>query len=182
MVHLPQISILGEKSLILFSSTFWQISFCQIFFFFYNKPRVVRMCHFWTQNGQICPNQNISENLLINFLFFMTTYIPKMKVSYQSIDEILMIKEYWNLIDREPFLAIITWEPYFSQVCSFPKILKNHTNFRFTTLKTWFSEKVRKALFFCPFWPFLASFFQKNSALSHITKYKRILRKRMARW
>ena len=166
MVHLPQISILGEKSLILFSSTFWKISFCQIFFFFYNKPRVVRMCHFWTQNGPICPNQNISENLLINFLFFMTIYIPKMKVSYQSIDEILMIKEYWNLIDREPFLAIITWEPYFSQVCSFPKILKNHTNFRFTTIpdktKDLIFLKSPKSLVFLSFLTIFSIVFSKK--------------------
>ena len=166
MVHLPQISILGEKSLILFSSTFWQISFCQIFFFFYNKPRVVRMCHFWTQNGQICSNQNISENLLINFLFFMTIYIPKMKVSYQSIDEILMIKEYWNLIDREPFFAIITWEPYFSQVCSFSKILKNHTNFRFTTIpdktKDLIFLKSPKSLVFLSFLTIFSIVFSKK--------------------
>ena len=35
------------------------------------------------------------------------------------------IKEYWNLIGREPFLAI-TWEPDFSQACS--RMLINHKN------------------------------------------------------
>ena len=143
MVHLPQISILGEKSLILFSSTYWQISFCQFFFFF-----------------------SINPNLLINFLFFMTIYIPKMKVSYQSIDEILMIKEYWNLIDREPFFAIITWEPYFSQVCSFSKILKNHTNFRFTTIpdktKDLIFLKSPKSLVFLSFLTIFSIVFSKK--------------------
>ena len=37
----------------------------------------------------------------------MPIYIPKIKVIYYSISEILTIKEYWNLIDWEPFLAII---------------------------------------------------------------------------
>ena len=43
----------------------------------------------------------------------------------------MTIKEYWNLIGREPFLAI-TWEPDFSQACSFCRMLMNHKNFHFT--------------------------------------------------
>ena len=59
--------------------------------------------------------------------------MPKIKVRYSPINEMLTIKEYWNLIGREPFLAI-TWEPDFSQVCSFRRILLNHMNFRFTQI------------------------------------------------
>ena len=44
-----------------------------------------------------------------------------------------MIKEYWNLIGREPFLAI-TWEPDFSQACSFRRMLMNHKNFHSTQI------------------------------------------------
>ena len=44
-----------------------------------------------------------------------------------------MIKEYWNLIGQEPFLAI-TWEPDFSQACSFPRILIKYKNFNFTQI------------------------------------------------
>ena len=44
-----------------------------------------------------------------------------------------MIKEYWNLTDREPFLAI-TWKPDFSQACSFRRMLMNHKNFHFTQI------------------------------------------------
>ena len=44
-----------------------------------------------------------------------------------------MIKEYWNLIDREPFLSL-TWELYFSQGCSFHLMLMNHKNFDFTQI------------------------------------------------
>ena len=106
----------------------------------------------------------------------MPIYIPKIKVRYQSIDEILMINEYWNLIDREPFLVIITWEPNLSQVCSFCRMLKDQKNFRFTTIpdktKDFIFLKSPKNLVFWPFWPFWRYFFQKNSALSHITKYR----------
>ena len=52
---------------------------------------------------------------------------------YITIGEILTIKEYWNLIGRETFLAI-TWEPDFSQACSFRRILMNHKNFHFTQI------------------------------------------------
>ena len=44
-----------------------------------------------------------------------------------------MIKECWNLIGRELFLAI-TWEPDFSQACSFCRMLINHKNFHFTQI------------------------------------------------
>ena len=40
-------------------------------------------------------------------------------------------KEYWNLIDRETFLAI-TWEVDFSQACSFRRMLINHKDLHFT--------------------------------------------------
>ena len=44
-----------------------------------------------------------------------------------------MIKEYWNLIGQEPFLAL-TWELDFSQACSFRRMLMNHKNFHFTQI------------------------------------------------
>ena len=64
------------------------------------------------------PNKRFSENLLINLVLIIHAYLHSKKVRYQSINKILTIKEYWNLIDRESFLAII-WEPDFSQACSF---------------------------------------------------------------
>ena len=67
------------------------------------------------------------------FLSFMPIYIPNRKVRYYSISEILAIKEYWNLIGCEPFLAI-TWEPDFSQASSFCRMLMNHKNFHFTQI------------------------------------------------
>ena len=39
------------------------------------------------------------------------------------------IKEYWNLIGQEQFLALyITWEPDISQACSFRRMFMNHKN------------------------------------------------------
>ena len=56
----------------------------------------------------------------------------------------LMIKEYWNLIGQEPFLAI-TWELDFSQACSFRRILMNHNNFYLTQIP----GKSHDMFFFC---------------------------------
>ena len=113
------------------------------------------------------------------FVSFMPIYIPKNKVRYYSITEILTIKEYWNLIGREPFLAI-TWEPDFSQACSFRRMLMNHKNFHFTQIPDKTNDviflKSPKTMFLGHFWPFLVifaqwGFFPKNPALSHITRY-----------
>ena len=72
----------------------------------------------------------------------MPTYMPKIKVRYKSISEILMIKKYWNLIGREIFLAL-TWEPNFNQACSFRRMLMNDKNFHFTQIP----DKTNDAIF-----------------------------------
>ena len=90
----------------------------------------------------------------------------------------MTIKEYWNLIGREPFLAI-TWEPDFFQACSFCRMLMNHKNFPFTQIP----DKTNDVIFlnnpknhfwaiFDHFWWFLPNgdFFQKIQ-LSHTTIY-----------
>ena len=77
---------------------------------------------------------------------------------YITIGEILTIKEYWNLIGRETFLAI-TWEPDFSQACSFRRMLMNHKNFPFRQIPDKTNDmiflKSPKTLFLDRFWSFL---------------------------
>ena len=121
-----------------------------------------------------------SENLLMSLVSLIHAYLhAKIKVRYLSISEILTIKEYWNLIGREQFLAI-TWEPDFSQACSFRRMLMNHKNFHFTQIPDKTNDmiflKSPKTMFLGHFWPFLVifawwGFFRKNLALSHITIY-----------
>ena len=104
----------------------------------------------------------------------MPIYMPNINIRYWCISEILMVKEYWNLIGQQPFLAI-AWESDFSQACSFRRILMNHKNFHFTQIpdKTmWFSLTVQKPCFGAIFDHFAWSgFFPKNPALSHTTIY-----------
>ena len=124
----------------------------------------------------ISPNENFLENLLMSlFLSFMSIYMPQTKVRYQSIGEILTIKEYWNLTGREPFSAI-TWEPNFSQACSFRRMLMNHNKFDFTQILDKTNDliflKSPKTMFFGHFWQFLVifarwGFFPKNPAVTY---------------
>ena len=85
----------------------------------------------------------------------------------------MTIKEYWNLIDQEPFLAL-TWEPDFSQACSLCRMLMKHKNFWFTQSPDKTNDviflKSPKTLFWGHFWSFssLRDFFQKIY-LSHTT-------------
>ena len=110
----------------------------------------------------------------------------------------MTIKEYWNLIGREPFLAI-TWEPDFFQACSFRKMLMNHKNFHFTQISDKTKDEIflksPKTMFLGYFWPILVifawwGFFPKklgsvthnyiwapNTMLSFRKNYESILRK-----
>ena len=97
----------------------------------------------------------------------------------KSINEIMTIKEYWNLIGQEPFLAI-TCEPDFSQACSLCRMLINHKNFCFTQIPDKTNNVIfqsPKTLFCGHFWQFLVTFApwgfftKKNLALSKTTIY-----------
>ena len=99
------------------------------------------------------------------FLSFKSIYVPKIKVRYSSINEILTIKEYWNLIGQE-----LDWEPDFPQACSFCRMFMNHKNFCFTQIPDKTNDSIflksPKTLFLGLFWPFLVifawwEFFQK---------------------
>ena len=134
MIRLPKTSIFWEKSLILFSPTYWPISLCKILKNSYIRPRVMRLCHFWTQNGPICPNEIVWEkDLLINIASsIMLIYILKIKVKHQSINEILTIKEYCAIFG--PNLRSRLAPPPHPHACSFRRMLKDHKNFHFTTI------------------------------------------------
>ena len=106
----------------------------------------------------------------------MPIYMPKIKVRYLSISEIWTIKEYWNLIGREPFLAI-TWEPDISQACSFRRMLMNHKNFHFAQIPDKTNDviflKSPETMFLGHFWSFLpdGDFSKKSGSVTHTTIY-----------
>ena len=66
----------------------------------------MRMHNFWAQNGPIPQIRIFFLRKPINEpFFFIHAYLHAENQSQISIKEILTIKEYWNLIGREPFLA-----------------------------------------------------------------------------
>ena len=78
----------------------------------------------------------------------------------------MTIKEFWNLVGQELFLAI-TWEPEFFQACSFRRMLMNHKKLHFTQIPDKTNDtiflKSQKTMFLGNFWPFLpdVNFFWK---------------------
>ena len=110
------------------------------------------------------------------FLSFMPIYMPKIKVRYQSISEILTMNT--EISSTKSHFLAITWEPDFCQACNFLRMLMNHKNFHFTQTPDNTSDmifwKSPKTMFLGHFLPFLVifaqwGFFPKNLALSHTT-------------
>ena len=134
------------------------------------------MRNFWAQNGPLLQIRIFSRKPVNEPCFFhscISTCQKSKSYIYQLVK--LTIKEYWNLIGREQFLAI-TWELDFFQACRFCRMLINHKNFRFTQIPDKANDmiflKSRKTLFLGHFWPFFpdGDFFQKFR-LSHKTIY-----------
>ena len=106
----------------------------------------------------------------------MPIYISNIKVRYKSINEILTIKRILKSHWPRAIFGHNNLRARFFPVCSFCRMLKDHKNFRFTAIP----DKTNDFIFLkspkkpC-FWPFLIifdiNFPQKNSVLSHITKY-----------
>ena len=120
---------------------------------------------FLIQNGQFSRLRFFSENLLISLVPFIHAYIHAKNQCQILINEILTIKEYWNLIGREPFLA--------TNSESFCKMLMNHKNFHLIQIPDKTNDtiflKSPKTLFLGQFWPFLVifawwGFFPKKSS------------------
>ena len=125
--------------------------------------RDMRMCNFWVQNGPFPQMRIFSENFSTRLVSFIHAYL---NAKYQ----ILMIKEYWYFIGREPFLSL-TWELDFPQACSLHSMLINHKNFDFTQIpgKTNDLLKNSKNHVFGPFSTIFARwrFFRKHPAVTH---------------
>ena len=133
----------------------------------------MRIHNFWVQNGPF-PQMRIFFRKPANEPCFFHSCISTCQKSKSYIYQLvkLTIKEYWNLIGREQFLAI-TWEPDFSQACSFRRMLMNHKNFNFTQISdktnVAISLKSLKTMFWSHFWSFLPNEdFSQKIWLCHI--------------
>ena len=141
VLHLSQTIFFGEKIINIMLSTYWPLSLCKFLKKSYSGSRVMRMRHFWAQNGPFA-QMRIFFRKPVNKPFSFHSCLSTCQKSKSDINLSLTIKEYWNHIGREPFLAVI-WEPDFSQACSFRKMLMKIRTFALdkfqAKLMTWFS-------------------------------------------
>ena len=142
----------------------------------YSGSRVIKMHHFLGHEWLICNNENFfSENLSITLVPFIRACLnAKYQVRWWSIKEILMIKEYWNLIGQETF-STITWRQNFCQAFSLHRMLMNHKNSRFTAITdkthdTIFS-KSPKTVFLGHFGPIFVIFVRREFVLKNLLQF-----------
>ena len=57
MAHLSWTNFFWYKPLLLLSSTYWHFSLYKILKNYYSGSQVIRICHFWAQNGPFAPKQ-----------------------------------------------------------------------------------------------------------------------------
>ena len=147
-----QTSLFSEKSLILFSLTCWPISLCKILKNFLQWTKSYEDAPFLGPKMEAhLPKRKFFQKIW--FLSFMSIYTPKVNV------DINLLMKYWQLKNGwEPFLAI-TWEPDFSQACTFRKMLKDHKNFRSTSIPDKSNNLIflKRPKYRC-FWPVLTIF------------------------
>ena len=81
MAHLSWTKFFRYEPLSLLSSTHWPFSLCKILKNSYSGSRVMRIHHFWAQNGPSAPNKSISLesetqlwNIAFAFLFLGFAY------------------------------------------------------------------------------------------------------------
>ena len=141
------------KLLISFSSTYWSLSLYKI------KKKILPLdpelwaCAIFGPDRKTCNEPCFFHSCL--------------STCQKSSSDINLLVKYWRLKNTEISFLTITWEPDFSQACSFCRMLINLKNFHFTRMP----EKTNDH-----FWPFLVifarwGFFLKNLALSHTTIY-----------
>ena len=176
MVQLPQTKIFWEN--------YWYHSHLPISPFHCAKlkknsscgSRVLRMHHFLGPKWPISPNEHFFRKPINEPCFFHSC----LSTCQKSKSDINLLMKYWQLKNTEIWLAeshfVLTWEPDFSQACSFHRMSMNHKNFRFTQIPDKTNDmiflKSSKTLFLGHFWPFLVifawwRFFPKNPAVTH---------------
>ena len=87
----------------------------KIFKKFFQEMQSYKYVQFMRPKWPNSPNEKFFRKRVISHTSFNHAYLH---AKNQSQIEILMIKEYWNLIGKEPFLYLI-WKLDFSQACSF---------------------------------------------------------------
>ena len=167
----PEQNFFGYKPLLLLSSTYGPFHCAKFKRNLPMNPELWRCTIFGPKVVHLPQNNFFSENLLMSLVSFVRAYLHICQKSKSDIN-LRILKSHWLRA-----IFAFTWEPHFSQACSFLRMLMNHKNFDFTQIpeknNDMFFLKSPKTMFFGHFWPFLPDrdFFQKIQ-LSHTTIYE----------
>ena len=87
-----------------------KIKLPQMIFFFssYSWSRVMRMCHFWNQNGPFVLNKSfLVQTTVITFIYLLTLFIvqnfEKILQQIQSYDDTLFFDPKWSICPKQNF-------------------------------------------------------------------------------
>ena len=122
IAHLPWTKVLWHKPLLL-SSTYCPFSLCKIKKNFYSRSKVMRMHHFWAQNGPFASNNFFFGKLLISFssLTISPFHYAKFKKKFfhqiQSYEDAQYLGPKWTISPNENFFRKHVKEPCFFHLC-----------------------------------------------------------------
>ena len=176
MVSLPQAGFFWKKIWTLFLYTYWPLLLWKIFKKFLQRIQSYKDASFFGPwMAYLQQWKFFSENLSITLVPFIRACLnAKYQVRWWSIKEILMIKEYWNLIGQETF-STITWGQDFCQAFSLHRMLMNHKNSRFTAIPDKTHDtiflKSPKTVFLGHFGPFLVIFARRQFVSKNLLQF-----------
>ena len=95
MAHLSWTKLFWYKPLLLLSSTYWPFSLCKIFKNSYCESRVMRMHHFWAQNGPFAPNNFFWKIINIILIYLLAPFICKILKNSSSGSRVMRMHNFW---------------------------------------------------------------------------------------
>ena len=86
----------------------------------YSRSRVMRLCHFWVQNGSFTPNKFFWENLLISFLFtYQGRSLCKILKNYLGKSKVMRMCNFWAKNGQFAQMRIFFFRKSVNEPCSF---------------------------------------------------------------
>ena len=79
----------------------------------YSRSRIMRMCHFWAQNGPFAPNKIFFWKILnITLIYLLASFIAQnFKKNSSSGSRIMRMHNFWNQNDPFPQMRIFLGKP-----------------------------------------------------------------------
>ena len=122
-----------------------------------SRSRIMRMCHFWAQNGPFAPNKIFFWKILnITLIYLLASFIAQnFKKNSSSGSRIMRMHNFWNQNDPFPqmriFLGKPVHEPCFFHSCLSSTCQKLKSNINLL-VKYWWLKNTEISLAESNFW------------------------------